>query len=253
MGTYANFLIEVKDTSDSKWRLLDGYYPFLQKEESYYENEQWVKKVSEPDLVCTSGEKLTKANRLWRQGSIRDIFSDSYFNDTHLNHRGLPVDISEGAKAIFDEKMAKIEKEQQEYREKYGMEKPFGGKWWWGESYATMAELEKLFESELEKWKANLKKQIEKKFKDEILYKKSDEIFNLLNDVLVKVGGDKKKEKKVKIDKDEIGAADETIDYLLEEDIWDIFNIHSFVQTVNEICDLLTNDYYEARVIVWLD
>ena len=47
----------------------------------------------------------------------------------------------------------------------------------------------------------------------------------------------------------------EYIEYLFEEDMWDLFNLYSFNRTVEDLCELLNNynDYDNIRVIVWMD
>lgn len=253
MSSYANFFIEVKNKENGKWELLKGYYPFVQKEYTDYELDMPVKKLSEPDLICADGSGLTKMGRLWRQGTVRDLFSRSYFNDTELADRGFPADMSEDAKAYFDAKLKKIEDENEAYFAKYGQKKTWGGKWWWGESYVTLSELEGIFDKKLEKWKNDLKKYYSKKLTNSILVKKNDELYNLVNKVLETVGGKPKKERKVVTDKEEIDDVEGYIDYLLDEEIWDLFQIHSFFTSVNDITEILTNDGASVRLIVWCD
>lgn len=254
MGTYANFFIEVKDKESGKWRPLKGFYPFKQEKETIVKNDEVVERITKPDLTCADGTALSKMHKLWRQGTIRDLFSNGYFNGSNLNGRGFPDDISEEVKSYFDTKLKEVEEEKKAYFEKYGTEKTWGGKWWWGESFATLAELNSLFEERFEKWKKNVKDSYEKQYKNATLTKKADELFNLGNEILKAVGGKPHKDRKIKEKEEDVENA-EYIEYLFEEDIWDIFNLYSFNRTVEDLCELLNNynDYDNIRVIVWMD
>ena len=253
MGTYANFFIEAK--INGKWELVKGYHQFQQKECTKFDFEGVPHKYfSEPDLKCTDGASLTKCESLWRQGYIRDIFSNSYYNEGNLANRGFPKDMSAEIKEIFDEKYKRIEDEKAEYFGKYGVEKTWGGKWWWGETYATLDELRGLFDKKYEEWKREINESINAKLTDSILVKKNDELFNLLNDVFVAVGGKKKKEKKIKVSKEDTDYPSERIDYLLEDELFDLMSLNSFIGNIEAICELLSYDESsDIRVIVWLD
>ena len=165
MGTYANFLIEAK-LPDGEWHLLTGYVPFKEETVTTYDFEgKPIKSNSVPDFWNEKGVQLKKADiSLCLQGYVRDLFSNTYFNNSNLNSRGFPADMSEGAKSIFDKKLKKIEADNKAYFEKYGVEKTWGGKWWWGESYATIDELEELLNKNIKKWQADIKKAIEENF-----------------------------------------------------------------------------------------
>ena len=251
MSTAANFFIEVK--RHGKWELLEAFYPFEEREISEYNHkeEKWEKKLSTPDLVCNDGRKLSRAHKLWRQGTVRDLFSRSYFNHAGLNDRGFPEDMSEDAKAYFDAQNKKLEEEKKDYFERTGQEKTWCSKWWWGESYMTMGELEKVLDERIDEWRNDLRKAIDKKLKNSILVKKNDELYNMINNVLVSVGGKGKKERSVKTDPDEVEDSDERIDYLLEEEIYDLMQLESFRATVDDIVEMLTDDFESIRLIVW--
>ena len=253
MSTYANFFIEVK--KNGKWELLQGFYPFDEREQTVYDFEgKPTKIISTPDVICTNGLKLSKAKNLWRQGHVRDIFSCSYFNNHGLASRGMPDDMSEGVREFFNERMEKIEAEKKAYFEKYGQEKTWGGKWWWGETYATLDEMRSIFDKEYDVWKRNLLKAIDDKLNDSILLKKSDEIYNLVNEVLGIVGGKKKREKKITVSKEELDYPSERIDELIDDEVFDLMSLDSFISAIESICELLTDDSNnEARIIVWLD
>lgn len=253
MSTYANFFIEVK--KNGKWELLQGYYPFEEKEHTEYDFEGKPRKIrTVPDLVCTNGIKLSKAEYLWRQGHVRDIFSSSYFNSAGLASRGLPEDVSYGVRELFNERMKKIEAEKAQYFEKYGQEKTWGGKWWWGETYATLDEMRNVLEKEYDAWKQNLLKAIDDKFTDSVLLKKSNEIYDLVNDVLNAVNGKKKGKKKAAKPDEEYDYPSERIDELIGDEIFDLLALNSFIVTIESVCELLTGEYdNEIRIIVWLD
>lgn len=255
MGTYANFLIEAK-LSDGEWHLLRGYVPFEEKIVTTYDFEgKPVKSNSTPDLTCDNGVKLQEADiSLCLQGYVRDLFSNTYFNESGLNSRGFPDDMSVEAKSIFGKKLERIEAEKKAYFEKYGVEKTWVGKWWWGESYATIGELEELLNKNIKKWQADIKKVIEEILADSVLVKKNDELFNLVNKVLEAVGGKKVKEKRIKIPNENTDDPQERLDYLIEDEFYDILSLNSLVSSVRDICDIITDvSYKEIRVIVWLD
>ena len=255
MGTYANFFIEAK-LSDGKWHLLRGYVPFEEKTVTTYDFEgKPVKSTSTPDLTCDNGVKLQETDiSLCLQGYVRDLFSNTYFNESGLNSRGFPDDMSVEAKSIFDKKLERIETEKKAYFEKYGVEKTWGGKWWWGESYATITELEDLLGTTITKWQNRVKKAVGKILNDSVLVKKNDELFNLVNKVLETVGGKKLKEKKIKIPNENTDNPEEHLDYLLEDEFYDILSLNSLISSVRDICDIVTDvSYKEIRVIVWLD
>lgn len=255
MGTYANFLIEAK-LPDGEWHLLTGYVPFKEETVTTYDFEgKPIKSNSVPDFWNEKGVQLKKADiSLCLQGYVRDLFSNTYFNNSNLNSRGFPADMSEGAKSIFDKKLKKIEADNKAYFEKYGVEKTWGGKWWWGESYATIDELEELLNKNIKKWQADIKKAIEEILVDSVLVKKNDELFNLVNKVLEAVGGKKAKEKRIKIPNENTDDPQERLEYLIEDKFYDILSLNSLVSSVRDICDIVTDvSYKEIRVIVWLD
>ena len=251
MSSQANFFIEVRNTETGKWEKLKAYYPFKKQTYKAYDsdNAQWYDKDTTPDLEA--GDKaFTEIHKLWRQGSVRDMFSRSMLNESNFYNRGLPSDLSDEVKAWFDRELAEQARKDKEYEEKYGS-KPFGaGKWWWGESYATLSELEEHFDKIRENWEKNVRKELTniKKVSD---YNK---IFSAINDVLKAVGSTPKKVKDEGFTKEDLEGAEEALDFYLTEEIFDVFNLWAFIQSIQDIVESLSNDSVsnsDIRVIVY--
>lgn len=252
MSSQANFFIEVRNTETGKWEKLKAYYPFKKRTYKAYDdvNAQWYDKDTTPDLEA--GERgFTEMHKLWKQGSIRDLFSSrTMFIDNKFSDRGLPDDLSDDVRAWFDRELAEQQRKDKEHEEKYGS-KPFGaGKWWWGESYATLSELEEHFDKIRENWEKNVRKELTniKKVSD---YNK---IFSAINDVLKAVGGTPKKVKDEGFTKEDLECAEEGLDYYLTEEIFDVFNLWAFICAIEDIVEAFSNGLVSSsdiRVIVY--
>ena len=238
MSTTAYFLIEYKDKAEQKWKRLKAYFPFKEEKWTHEYCGEIVEEKTTPKLLLNDGNGLSCFEELSYQGRIRDIFTVGYY-DTGFKDRGLPSDISEDSKFFFDNWSAKIAAENEEYFKKYGVKRSwyFNNKCWWGESYATLDELNGFFETEMNSFRSSLEEAMKKKYFDTVMMQK-------MNEVLATIKGTKVRKKK-----NEELYADEEIEYLFEEKIYDIMHLNSFIATVSTLVGRFTNEYYNEKDI----
>ena len=245
MSTTTNFFIETKDKETGKWKLLTAYIPFKPKSDQHYsyKEQQWIKEDARPDAVTIDGLELERySGYLWQQGHVRDMFTHSLSQADFID-RGLPDDISEGAKEWFDNALAKEEEQNKEYFEVYGEKRFWGGKWWYSETYVTLQELEDEYDKQYKDWCERLKKAFKGKYLDSVLMKKMDE-------VIATVKGTKPKRKKSEDEE----CYNEDITYMLEEEIYDLLQLWSFKNNIDTLVECLTGEYYTSsniRVIAY--
>ena len=252
MSTTANFFIEVRNGKSGKWELVTALYPYTPRKIERVVDGKLETIISKPDISFSDfNGDYDMFTKFWQQGSVRDMFN-SMMVTTAVSKRGLPVDISDGAKAWFDEQQEKVEKENQEYFEKYGEKRTWGGKWWFNESYATLDELWKVFDKMFDEWKTRTRKVMNESWTNSKLVKKMDEVLYAVQHP------DKPKPKKVKteVDDDDTNYYEEDVTYQLEEDVFDVFNIYAFIRTINTFVECLTGDWHsdtDIRVVTYSD
>lgn len=224
MGTYANFLIEYKD--DAGWHQVKGYRPFREwRYTEWTEDGTPVEKVSVPDNELKTGEKVDMTGPVSCQGHVRDVFSRSMF-DGRFEDRGLPDDVS-------DEVRRKISEAGEH----------------WGETYADVSEISDLVKEKLGKFFTGYDGKMTDKFLNMVLARQikaiSDDLFG--KKVLNGTVGDPDAG-------DGSGYADDDLDYMREEEIWDILELWGFHESVKSIVEFM-GIYGDVplRVICWLD
>lgn len=243
MSVTTDFFIEFKDKESGKWKLLTAYFPFKKSTTQLYSNieEKWVTEETKPDAITTDGLELQCYDGgLWQQGHVRDMFTHS-LSQADFADRGIPDDISEGAKKWFDEALAKQEQMDKDYFEKHGEKRTWGGKWWYSETHVTLQELNREFDKQYNDWCNNLKNDFQEKYLDSELMKKMDE-------VIATVKGTKIKKKK-----NEDDNFDNT-EYLLGDEFFDLLQLWSFIGKISTLVECFSNDYYsddEIRVIAY--
>ena len=251
MSTTANFFIEVKNNKTGKWGLLTALYPYVPQKIERVVDGKLETIISKPYMSCEQGD-YDIFTKFWQQGSVRDLFNNMMINSS-VAKRGLPSDISSGANAWFNEQQERIEKENQEYFEKYGEKRTWGGKWWFNESYATLDELWKVFDKMFDEWKARTRKVMNESWTNSKLVKKMDEVLYAVQHP------DKPKQKKMvktEVDEDDINYYEEDVTYQLEEDVFDVFNIYAFIRTINTFVECLTGDWHSdsnIRIVTYSD
>lgn len=246
MSTTSNFFIEVR--KDDKWQLLYALYPYEPRKVEIVKDGKIETVVSEPYMKDINNVELDCFTKFWQQGSVRDLFNNMMIN-THLAKRGLPQDISDGAKAWFDKQLVEIEREKKEYKEKYGKEKTWGGKWWFNESYATLSELRKVFDKMYEDWKDRTLRLVDDKWKNSIIVQRLDALDAKIDKAL---GGEVKEN-----ESQEEGYYEEDIEYAFGDDLFDVMNVYAFIQTIRQFVESLTSSHWyndeNIRIVTYSD
>lgn len=259
MSTTSCFFIEVQ--KKGKWELLYALYPFEDRETTVIVDGKVETTKAKPYVLDENHVGYDRFIKFWKQGSVRDLFNNMMINSP-LAKRGLPTDVSDGVKAWFDEQYAIIDKENRDYKEKYGIEKTWGGKWWYNESYATVAELWEALNKSFEMWKKQLLRLFDKKFENCIVMDKLNDIDKKVN-LLVKKHTlpslhDKlpKTQEKEEDNDSECACYEEDIDYMFEDELYDVMNLYAFIQTVEQFAESLTGDFISdvnIRVVTYTD
>lgn len=236
---------EGKDANEKKWTLLRWFSdrPEIDKGNDPYD-EKYEEQINR--FICSDkfGRPLRlQEGILWcnNGGHIRDDYVGNGWGDCVFKGRGLPSDVSEEVKKDIES----------DYH--YGM------------TYVTLAEWDKMFDSELGKFVAEVKK----RFRDE----KLDKVMAKLDDILkysirssnilskmqdgsaetVKEPHSRRRNKNTEEGDDFMW--EDSIDYMFEEEIWKLFNIQTEIDRcefiVEDVCGLYT-DRENVRIIYYL-
>lgn len=234
-----------KDTNDKKWELLRWFSDRkkIDAGSSPYD-EKYEGQINKFDCADKFGKPLhLLEGLLWcnNGGHIRDDYVGNGWGKCAFKDRGLPTDVSDEVKKDIES----------DYH--YGM------------TYVTLAEWDKMFESELDKFVAEVKK----RFRDEKLDKvtgKLDEILkynrksvNLLlkmQNCPIECGAEPKNgTRRKKKEDDEDYMWEDSIDYMFEEEIWKLFNIQDEINRcefiVEDVCGLFA-DRENVRIVYYL-
>ncbi len=248
MSSYLSVFIEYK--KNNKWNLLKLYGPHIKRITKYNENGKWVEEEDSPDLISQDGIKLDLHDHIWYQGIVRDFFnSGSFESEESICNRGLPNDISEELANKFQTM-------------KDECTSPNEYKWWYSESYCTLAELNSAVENRLTKFKEDLSKYTNL-FYNNKTNQKLDKILNLLEPDDRCKNNDKDKDKAstaVKDDDNNIDVTDdanyyeEQINYLWNEDFFDILCLRFFVSRIYAYAEDFAEVYHEndVRIITYI-
>ena len=231
---------EGKDTNEKKWTLMRWFSdrPETDKNEDY---EAQLNRFNCSDKFGRHLHMLESIMWCNNGGHIRDDFIGNGWGDCVFKGRGIPSDVSEEVKKDIES----------DYH--YGM------------TYVTLAEWDKMFESELSKFVAEVKK----RFRDE----KLDKVMTKLDDILkysirssnilskmqdgsaetVKEPHSRRRKKNTEEGDDFMW--EDSIDYMFEEEIWKLFNIQTEIDRcefiVEDVCGLYT-DRENVRIIYYL-
>jgi hypothetical protein len=246
MSTTSNFFIEVR--KDDKWHLLYALYPFEPRKIERVIDGKIETIDAKPYTTCENNVGYDRFIKFWKQGSVRDLFNNMMINSP-VAKRGLPKDISEEVRTWFDEKLAEVEEEKNRYKEKYGEERPWSGKWWYSESYATLPELWKVFDKMYEEWKARTLRLVDDKWKNSVIVQRLDAIDVKIDKAL---GGEVKEN-----ETHEEGYYEEDIEYAFGDDLFDVMNVYAFIQTVRQFVESLTSSHWyndeNIRIVTYSD
>lgn len=248
MSTTSNFFIEVR--KGDKWHLLYALYPF-EPRKAYKVIDGRIETIdAKPYTTCENGIGYDRFIKLWKQGSVRDLFNNMMINSP-IAKRGLPDDISEDVKSWFDEKLAEVEEEKRKYKEKYGEERSWSGKWWYNESYATVSELWKAYDGMYNNWKERTLRLVDDKWKNSVIIKRLDAIDEKLDATL-----GKEVEKKESEEVTDYCSYEEDIEYAFGDDLYDVMNLYAFIMTVEQLAESLNTNWYndsDIRIITYTD
>lgn len=221
MSSYANFIIEFKD--DKEWKTWSGLQRFVEHRYTTYENGTIKEVVTKPEYDNVELGKLDRVNYIWKQGSVRDLFSITYMG-TEIKHDGLPNDVTDETKTVLDKSMA--------YKT--------------STTYAYLFDIQEYADSKLEELFKDLEHAYEKKYFYNAMIKQLNAISNDLFN---------KKAISTKPEGEELDA-EEDIRYTTKEWIYDIIAIQSFCQEIRTLVKEIGNsDVYDSdiRVICWID
>jgi hypothetical protein len=231
MASYLNAYIEYRKKDDPNWHLLKLYSPYQKHTSSSFDGEKWTHMTDEPNAVTTQGEKLDSHSCMWYQGSIRDFFSPISMSDVgdDFIDRGWPEDMSDELKAKFKEELT--EKDSNGSRL---------GKWWYNESHCTLAELHSVLDDFLSKFKSKVSRYYEKEYARKT-QNKLDQILGLLS------------KEPVKHQDEEDEEFVEDIDYLWDEEFFDILMLKHFVYHVHALAEDYAEIYsdHDIRLIMY--
>lgn len=212
---------------EKKWVALKWYSPIgkdvLEAEKHYPES-----KKHHIELKDENGKSMYFKEKLYwcdNGGYVRDDYISTHgFSESKVAGRGLPKDVSPEIKEDVEE-------------EKYAYDK----------TWVTLSEWENLFDSAISDFQHKLEKRYAEKDRDEI----SEMLDTILH--TIKNPEYKPPKKKKKNDEDSIYYED-SVEYMFEEEIWKLFQIHSEIETIRFILDEFNGNLRTdgCRVIYYL-
>ncbi len=210
---------------ETKWVPVK-WYGFLPKNKVLENHDPYYKPKYVVAKDKNGKEMFLEENLLWSNngGFIRDDYISSHSLSSHkFANRGLPSDVSEEVKADIES-------------EKYNYDK----------TWVDLDEWEAAFETAKEKFMKNVQLKFEKMNKKDI----SDK----LDTILATIKDPNYKPKKKKKEEDEDYYYEDTIEYLFEEDIWELFNIQMEIDRTEFIVEQFDNHYSHlgTRIIYYL-
>lgn len=213
------------DKVEKKWVPVK-WYGFLPKNKVLENHDPYYKPKYVVAKDGNGKEMFLEENLLWcnNGGFVRDDYISSHGLSSHkFANRGLPSDVSEEVKADIES-------------EKYNYDK----------TWVDLDEWEVAFEAAKEKFMKNVQLKFEKMNKKDI----SDK----LDTILATIKDPNYKPKKKKKEEDEDYYYEDTIEYLFEEDIWELFNIQMEIDRTEFIVEQFDNHYshFGTRIIYYL-
>ena len=244
MSSYLTVHIEYK--RDGKWNLLKMYGPHINRVTTRRYSDGTTEEIEEEPTggILPDGTKLDVHDNSWHQGIIRDLFcSRTFESEESLCDRGLPTDMSDELSAKFKE----MEKEAT------SDDDGINRKWWYSESYCTLAELSAAVEKRLDKFKEDLSKY------NDLLYNnktnsKLDEILCLL-DPSIKTKNSSTDDYDKEDDEYYETDYEEQIDYLWDEEFYDILWLKNFCSNIYSYAEEFAEIYNDndIRIVVYID
>ena len=220
---------EGKDTVEKKWTLVKWYSnrPEIDEGNNPYEEKY---EALRNHFKCDDrfGKSLhLQEGIMWcnNGGHIRDDYIGNGWGESTFKDRGLPADVSEEVKKDIES----------DYH--YGM------------TYVLLSEWETVFDAEMKKFVAEVKK----RFRDE----KLDTVLERVNALLyAQTGAKQYAPKKKKTDEDDEDYMwEDSIDYMFEEEIWKLFNIQMEIDRCEFIVEDIFGSYAsndKIRIIYYL-
>ena len=220
---------EGKDTVEKKWTLVKWYSnrPEIDEGNNPYE-EKYEAQRNHFKCEDRFGKPLhLQEGIMWcnNGGHIRDDYIGNGWGESTFKDRGLPADVSEEVKKDIES----------DYH--YGM------------TYVLLSEWETVFDAEMKKFVAEVKK----RFRDE----KLDTVLERVNALLYAQTGAKQyaPKKKKNDEDDEDYMWEDSIDYMFEEEIWKLFNIQMEIDRCEFIVEDIFGSYAsndKIRIIYYL-
>lgn len=221
MSSYANFIIEVKE--DGEWKTWSALKRYVEHTYTTCKDGKLEQVTNTPDYDNKELGKLDDVKFIWKQGSVRDLFSITYMGES-IKHSGLPSDVTDDSKQVIDKNMA--------YKT--------------STTYTYLSELQEYADSKIEELFKNLAEDYEKEYFYNAIVRQLNTISNDLFD---------KQVISVKPENDEFNIS-EDIQYITKEWIYDIISIQSFCQEVRTLVKEIGNaDVFDGdiRLICWID
>ena len=214
------YVWEARTNVEKKWVPVKWYSVLNKNKVLLNKDPNW-----KPKYVVTKDGMFLQENFLWANngGCVRDDYiSTRGWRESKVAGRGLPVDVSEEVESDI----------VSDYH--YDM------------TWVTVSEWEEILEARKKEFESEVYKRYAKEDKREVMAK-LDEIFKAIKDP------NYTPKKKKKSDED---APDweETVEYLFEEEIWDLFLIHMEINRTEFILQEFADSYAysEARIIYYL-
>lgn len=236
---------EGKDTVEKKWTLVkwysnrpeidEGNNPYEEKYEALRNHFKCDDRFGKPlhlqegIMWCNNG------------GHIRDDYIGNGWGESTFKDRGLPADVSEEVKKDIES----------DYH--YGM------------TYVLLSEWETVFDAEMKKFVAEVKKRFRDEKLDKVMAKlddilkysiRSSNILSKMQDSSAEtVNEPHSRRRKKNTENDEDYMWEDSIDYMFEEEIWKLFNIQMEIDRCEFIVEDIFGSYAsndKIRIIYYL-
>ena len=214
------YVWEARTNVEKKWVPVKWYSVLNKNKVLLNKDPNW-----KPKYVVTKDGMFLQENFLWANngGCVRDDYiSTRCWKESKVSGRGLPVDVSEEIESDI----------VSDYH--YDM------------TWVTVSEWEEILEARKKEFESEVYKRYAKEDKREVMAK-LDEIFKAIKDP------NYTPKKKKKSDED-VTDWEETVEYLFEEEIWDLFVIQMEIDRTEFILQEFADSYAysEARIIYYL-
>ena len=179
------------------------------------------------EVTAKSGETFFVEEHLcWcnNGGYVRDEYISTHgFNDSPFSGRGLPSDVSDEVKEDIDKDYA------------------------YDHTWVTLDEWETAFETAKKAFEAKVRERYAAEMREDVM-QKLDDIYKAIKDPAYTPKKSRKKKD------DEEYCYEDTVEYLFEEDIWQLFHIQTEIDRIHFIVDDINDDFCVkgTRVIYYL-